>query len=210
MQVGLFAKKGGMSRLFDDSGTIIPVTIIQTGLCQVSQIKTRSTAGYNAVQVACDDGKIMDGKIPVKVHLMEGVKRGSKSLGEFSVPEPKEFELGQEIEVDIFSPGQKVRVTGRSIGKGFSGNQKRWGFSRGPMTHGSKNHRLPGSVGAGSTPGRVHPGKRIAGRLGGCTVTIKNIEVFLVNYRDNVLLLKGSLPGKKGTVLKIQPEKYYS
>ena len=112
------------------------------------------------------------------------------------------------IKVDTFSIGQKVRVTGKSIGKGFAGNQKRWNFSRGPMTHGSKNHRLPGSIGAGSTPGRVYPGKKMAGQLGGGTVTLKNTEVLYVNSEDNILVLKGSVPGKKNTVLKIQPQKY--
>ena len=109
---------------------------------------------------------------------------------------------------DTFSIGQKVRVTGKSIGKGFAGNMKRHNFSRGPMTHGSKNHRLPGSIGAGSTPGRVYPGKKMAGQLGGNTVTLKNTEVVYVNSEENILVLKGSVPGKKNTVLKIQPQKY--
>ena len=121
---------------------------------------------------------------------------------------PEDFKLGQIIKVDTFSAGQKVRVTGESIGKGFAGNQKRHNFSRGPMTHGSKNHRLPGSIGAGSTPGRVYPGKKMAGQLGGAKVTLKNTEVLYVNIEDNILVLKGSVPGKKNTVLKIQPQKY--
>ena len=118
---------------------------------------------------------------------------------------PEEFKLGQVIKVDTFSIGQKVRVTGKSIGKGFAGNQKRHNFSRGPMTHGSKNHRLPGSVGAGSTPGRVYPGKKMAGQLGSKTVTIKNSEVLFVSDSENILVLKGALPGKKENILKIVP-----
>ena len=121
---------------------------------------------------------------------------------------PEEFKLGQVITPDTFSLGQKVRVTGTSIGKGFAGNQKRHNFSRGPMTHGSKNHRLPGSIGAGSTPGRVYPGKKMAGQLGGTTVTLKNTEVLYINAEENILVLKGSVPGKKNAVLKIQPQKY--
>jgi large subunit ribosomal protein L3 len=124
------------------------------------------------------------------------------------VASPETFKLGQVIKVDTFSIGQKVRVTGKSIGKGFAGNMKRHNFSRGPMTHGSKNHRLPGSIGAGSTPGRVYPGKKMAGQLGGNTVTLKNTEVVYVNSEENILVLKGSVPGKKNTVLKIQPQKY--
>jgi large subunit ribosomal protein L3 len=102
---------------------------------------------------------------------------------------------------------KKIRVTGKSIGKGFAGNQKRHNFSRGPMTHGSKNHRLPGSIGAGSTPGRVYPGKKMAGRLGGQNVTLKNTEILYVNTEENILVIKGSVPGKKNTLLKIQPMK---
>merc|ERR1711937_707326 len=118
-----------------------------------------------------------------------------------------DFKLGQVIKLETFSVGQKVRVTGKSIGKGFAGNQKRHNFSRGPMTHGSKNHRLPGSIGAGSTPGRVYPGKKMAGRLGGQNVTLKNTEILFVNTEENILVVKGSVPGKKNTLLKIQPMK---
>ena len=107
----------------------------------------------------------------------------------------------------MLSIGQTVRVTGKSIGKGFAGLQKRHNFSRGPMTHGSKNHRLPGSIGAGTTPGRVYPGKKMAGQLGGKQITIKNTEILHLNSADNILVLKGSLPGKKNTILKIQLEK---
>jgi large subunit ribosomal protein L3 len=145
---------------------------------------------------------------PIRGHLKKVGDQGFRSFGEFRVSKPEEFKLGQVIKVDTFSVGQKVRVTGKSIGKGFAGNQKRHNFSRGPMTHGSKNHRLPGSIGAGSTPGRVYPGKKMAGQLGGGTVTLKNTEVLYINSADNILVLKGSVPGKKNTVLKIQPQKY--
>ena len=208
MQAGLFAKKVGMTQIFDESGTILPVTIIKTGLCKVSQIKTVNTDGYNAVQIAYGEEKLENINKPTRGHLKKVGDQGFKSFGEFRVSKPADFKLGQIIKVDTFSVGQKVRVTGKSIGKGFAGNQKRHNFSRGPMTHGSKNHRLPGSIGAGSTPGRVYPGKKMAGQLGGGTVTLKNMEVLYVNYEDNILVLKGSVPGKKNTVLKIQPQKY--
>jgi large subunit ribosomal protein L3 len=208
MQAGLFAKKIGMTQIFDESGKILPVTILKTGLCQISQIKTVTTDGYNAVQVAYGEEKLEKINRPIQGHLKKLGDQGFKSFGEFRVSKPEEFQLGQIIKVDAFSVGQKVRVTGRSIGKGFAGNQKRHNFSRGPMTHGSKNHRLPGSVGAGSTPGRVYPGKKMAGQLGGDTVTLKNTEVLYVNSSDNIIVLKGSVPGKKNTVLKIQPQKY--
>ena len=214
MQASLFAKKVGMTQIFDESGTILPVTILKAGLCQVSQIKTVSTDGYNAVQIAYGEEKLKrwycTSKInkPTRGHLKKIGDVGFRSFGEFRVSQPEEFKLGQVIKVDTFSVGQKVRVTGKSIGKGFAGNQKRHNFSRGPMTHGSKNHRLPGSIGAGSTPGRVYPGKKMAGQLGGKMVTLKSTEVLYVNAEDNILVVKGSVPGKKNTILKIQPQKY--
>jgi large subunit ribosomal protein L3 len=208
MQAGLFAKKVGMTQIFDEKGTILPVTILKTGLCQISQIKTVNTDGYNAVQVAYGEERLKKINKPTLGHLKKMGDRGFKSFGEFRVSKPEEFKLGQVIEVDTFSVGQKVRVTGKSIGKGFAGNQKRNNFSRGPMTHGSKNHRLPGSIGAGSTPGRVYPGKKMAGQLGNEIVTLKNTEIVYVNSEDSILVLKGSIPGKKNAVLKIQPQKY--
>jgi large subunit ribosomal protein L3 len=165
MQAGLFAKKVGMTQIFDKSGTVLPVTILKTELCQISQIKTVITDGYNAVQVAYGEENIENINKPTKGHLKKVNDQGFKFFGEFRVSKPEEFKLGQIIKVDTFSTGQKVRVTGRSIGKGFAGNQKRNNFSRGPMTHGSKNHRLPGSIGAGSTPGRVYTGKKWLGNL---------------------------------------------
>jgi len=208
MRSGLFARKVGMTQIFDESGTILPVTILKAGVCQVSQIKTESTDGYNAIQVAYDEKKVDNINKSIRGHLKKSSDRGFNSFGEFRVMAPEDFKLGQVIKVDTFNVGQKVRVTGKSIGKGFAGNQKRHNFSRGPMTHGSKNHRLPGSIGAGSTPGRVYPGKKMAGRLGGSTVTLKNTEVLYINLEENILVLKGSVPGKKNTVLKIQSQKY--
>jgi large subunit ribosomal protein L3 len=208
MQAGLFAKKVGMTQIFDESGAVLPVTILKTGLCQVSQIKTVTTDGYNAIQVAYGEEKLEKIIKPIRGHLKNVTDQGFRSFGEFRVSKPEEFKLGQIIKANTFSAGQKVRVTGKSIGKGFAGNQKRHNFSRGPMTHGSKNHRLPGSIGAGSTPGRVYPGKKMAGQLGGRTITLKNTEVIYVNSEDNILVLKGSVPGKKNTLLKIQPQKY--
>jgi large subunit ribosomal protein L3 len=208
MQIGLFAKKIGMTQIFDESGTIFPVTILKTGVCQVSQIKTVTTDGYNAIQLAYGETKLENTNKSTRGHLKKVGDLGFKSFGEFRVNSPEGYKLGQVIKLDTFSVGQKVRVTGKSIGKGFAGNQKRHNFSRGPMTHGSKNHRLPGSIGAGSTPGRVYPGKKMAGQLGGKTVTLKNTEILYINSEDNILVLKGSVPGKKSAVLKIQPQKY--
>ena len=208
MKAGLFAKKVGMTQIFDESGTILPVTILKTELCQVSQIKTKGTDGYDAVQVCYGEEKVENINKATRGHLKKVGDKGFKYFGEFHVSSPEEFKLGQVVKLDTFSGGEKVRVTGKSIGKGFQGNQKRHNFSRGPMTHGSKNHRLPGSIGAGSTPGRVYPGKKMAGQMGGATVTLKNTEVLYINSEENILVLKGSVPGKKNTMLKIQSQKY--
>ena len=208
MKAGLFAKKVGMTQIFDESGTILPVTILKTELCQVSQIKTKDTDGYDAVQVCYGEEKVENINKATRGHLKKVGDKGFKYFGEFHVSSPEEFKLGQVVKLDTFSVGEKVRVTGKSIGKGFQGNQKRHNFSRGPMTHGSKNHRLPGSIGAGSTPGRVYPGKKMAGQMGGATVTLKNTEVLYINSEENILVLKGSVPGKKNTMLKIQAQKY--
>jgi large subunit ribosomal protein L3 len=208
MKAGLFAKKVGMTQIFDESGTILPVTILKTEVCQVSQIKTTETDGYNAVQIAYGEEKVENINKATRGHLKKVGDKGFKYFGEFHVASPEEFKLGQVVKLDTFSVGEKVRVTGKSIGKGFQGNQKRHNFSRGPMTHGSKNHRLPGSIGAGSTPGRVYPGKKMAGQMGGATVTLKNTEVLYINPEENILVVKGSVPGKKNTMLKIQARKY--
>jgi len=207
MQSGLYTKKVGMTQIFDEKGTIFPVTILKAELCQVSQIKTIGTDGYNAIQVAYGEEKFTKLNKPKQGHLRKIGEQGFRSFGEFRVNNPEEFKLGQTINVSTFTKGQKVRLTGTSIGKGFAGNQKRHNFSRGPMTHGSKNHRLPGSIGAGSTPGRVYPGKKMAGQLGNATVTLKNTEILYVNTDENILVVKGSVPGKKNTVLKIQHQK---
>jgi large subunit ribosomal protein L3 len=225
MQAGLFAKKIGMTQIFDESGTIFPVTILKVGLCKVSQIKTVISDGYNAVQVAYGKQNLKKLNRPtlgkLKKSGFDGTdlelpsNYGYSSFGEFQVLDSKNLHnkvlestltVGEIIKADIFVVGQKVRVTGKSIGKGFASNQKRHNFSRGPMTHGSKNHRLPGSIGAGSTPGRVYPGKKMSGRLGGEKVTLKNLEVVYVSSEDNVLVLKGSVPGKKNSILKIQSQ----
>jgi len=203
----LIRKKIGMTQVFDESGTIFPVTILKAGVCKISQIKNTTTDGYNAVQVAYGEKSLDKLNKATRGHLKKTGDQGFSSFGEFRVENPDEFKLGQVLNVGSFTKGQFIRVTGKSIGKGFTGNQKRHNFSRGPMTHGSKNHRLPGSIGAGSTPGRVYPGKKMAGRMGGQNVTLKHTEILYINTEENILVIKGSLPGKKNTLLKIQPTK---
>jgi large subunit ribosomal protein L3 len=204
MQTGLFVKKVGMTQIFNEAGVNTPVTILKAGLCKVSQIKTTDTNGYNAIQVAYGETNFQNLNKATKGHLNKIGDTGFKYFGEFRVDNPENYKLGQTLNVGDFEKGQKVRLTGKSIGKGFAGNQKRHNFSRGPMTHGSKNHRLPGSIGAGSTPGRVYPGKKMAGQLGNTKVTLKNTEILYVNPAENILVVKGSVPGKTNALLKIQ------
>ena len=155
MTAGIFGRKIGMTQIFDKDGSAIPVTLVKADPCQVCQIKTTKTDGYDAIQVGYLEEKLSKISKPIQGHLQKCGSTGYRKFGEFRVEDPETYNLGDQITTSAFSVGQKVRVTGTSIGKGFAGNQKRHNFSRGPMTHGSKNHRLPGSIGAGSTPGRV-------------------------------------------------------
>ena len=205
MAVGLLGNKIGMTQIFDESGNIIPVTILKVGPCVITQVKTIEKDGYNAIQVGY-------GNVPSKAltqpelgHLQKSNIQPLKYLKEFRISDDNEFEIGQILNVDAFSEGQLVNVRGKSIGKGFSGLQKRYNFSRGPMTHGSKNHRAPGSIGMGTTPGRVLPGKKMAGQLGNKIATIQKLKVIQINPEENILVIKGSVPGKPGNLLSIVP-----
>ena len=207
MAIGLLGNKIGMTQIFDESGNIIPVTILKIGPCVVTQIKTKSKDGYNSIQIGYGNvsNKLLNQ--PKLGHLQKSNIQPLKNLKEFKVSEEDKFEIGQVLTVESFSLGQFVNIKGKTIGKGFSGLQKRHNFSRGPMTHGSKNHRAPGSIGMGTTPGRVLPGKKMAGQLGNKTTTIKKLKVIQINLEENILIIKGSVPGKPGNLLKIFPSK---
>ena len=205
MGVGLLGNKIGMTQIFDKSGNIIPVTILKVGPCVITEIKTETKNGYDAIQIAYGHVSNKSLNQPKLGHLQKSKIQPLKYLKEFKVSKQDKFEIGQILNVDTFSKGQFVNVQGKSIGKGFSGLQKRHNFTRGPMTHGSKNHRLPGSIGMGTTPGRVLPGKKMAGQLGHKTTTIKKLKVIQINSKENILVIKGSVPGKPGNLLKIVP-----
>lgn len=207
MSIGILGIKLGMTQVFSEDGKAIPVTVVQAGPCPVTQIKTKETDGYVAVQIAYGDMREKNITRPEKGHLDKSGTGPKRHLTECPVVDTSVFELGQEIKVDIFTPGQIIDVTGTSIGKGFSGYQKRHNFARGPMSHGSKNHREPGSTGPGTTPGRIYPGKKLAGQHGNVQVTIKKLEVVRIDLERNLILVKGSVPGKPGGLLKIMPEK---
>lgn len=208
MTLGIFGRKVGMTHVFDESGASIPVTIVKAPDCLISQIKSLEKDSYNSIQLAYDETSQKHVTKAIRGHLAKSGDKIFRSFGEIRVGKGEEYKLGDLITVDDFSVGQKIKVTGTSIGKGFSGNQKRHNFSRGPMTHGSKNHRLPGSIGAGSTPGRVYPGKKMAGQLGNTKNTISTSEVIYIDNKDKILVLRGSLPGKKNNLLKIVPKKF--
>ena len=205
MSIGILGKKLGMSQFFDDQGRAVPVTLIEAGPCRITQIKSSETDGYSAVQIGY--GLLRDKLVnkPSKGHLSKSGEDVLRYLREYRVDNLKEYELGEAITVGNFEAGQKVDVSGNSMGRGFAGYQKRHGFSRGPMSHGSKNHRLPGSTGAGTTPGRIYPGKRMAGRYGGKKITTKALTIIKVDSEKNLLVIKGSVPGKPGTLLNIIP-----
>ena len=205
MTIGLLGNKIGMTQIFDESGNIIPVTILKVGPCVVTQVKTQSKDGYDSIQIGYGNISSKGLNQPELGHLQKSNIQALKYLKEFRTTETDEFSIGQVLNVDSFSTGQFVNVRGKSIGKGFSGLQKRHNFTRGPMTHGSKNHRAPGSIGMGTTPGRVLPGKKMAGQLGNKITTIKKLKVIQINAEENVLVIKGSVPGKPGNLLSIVP-----
>ena len=203
MTIGLLGNKIGMTQIFDETGNIIPVTILKVGPCIVTEVKTTEKNGYNSIQVGYGDVSSKSLTQSELGHLQKSNIQPLKYLKEFRMNKESEFEIGQVLNVDAFEPGQLINIQGKTIGKGFSGLQKRHNFTRGPMTHGSKNHRAPGSIGMGTTPGRVLPGKKMAGQLGNKIITIKNLKVIQINSEENILVIKGSVPGKPGNLLSI-------
>ena len=203
MIIGLLGNKIGMTQIFDETGNIIPVTILKVGPCIVTEVKTTEKNGYNSIQVGYGDVSSKSLTQSELGHLQKSNIQPLKYLKEFRMNKESEFEIGQVLNVDAFEPGQLINIQGKTIGKGFSGLQKRHNFTRGPMTHGSKNHRAPGSIGMGTTPGRVLPGKKMSGQLGNKILTIKKLKVIQINSEENILVIKGSVPGKPGNLLSI-------
>ena len=204
MQKGLIGRKVGMTQIFDEEGKVIPVTAIEVGPCTVTQIKTVEQDGYTAVQLGFGEVKERKLNKPELGHLSKNKLVPKKYLREFRLDSVEGMKVGDELKADVFAVGDKVDVQGTSKGKGFQGVIKRHGQSRGPMGHGSMYHRRPGSMGPTSTPGRVFPGKNLPGHMGVETVTIQNLEVVKVDLDKNVILVKGSVPGTKGAILKVK------
>ncbi len=204
MKKALIGKKVGMTQIFDEEGKVIPVTVIEATPCTVTQIKTVEQDGYQAVQLGFGDVKESKLNKPRLGHLSKNKLAPKKYLREFRLDSIEGMNVGDELKADVFSVGDRVDIQGTSKGKGFQGVIKRHGQSRGPMGHGSMYHRRPGSMGPTSTPGRVFPGKKLPGHMGTVTVTIQNLEVIKVDLDKNVILVKGSVPGAKGSILKIK------
>ena len=204
MKKALIGKKVGMTQIFDEEGKVIPVTVIEATPCTVTQIKTVEQDGYQAVQLGFGDVKERKLNKPRLGHLSKNKLAPKKYLREFRLDSVEGMNVGDELKADVFSVGDRVDIQGTSKGKGFQGVIKRHGQSRGPMGHGSMYHRRPGSMGPTSTPGRVFPGKKLPGHMGSVTVTIQNLEVIKVDLDKNVILVKGSVPGAKGSILKIK------
>ena len=204
MNKGLIGRKIGMTQIFDESGKVIPVTVIEAGPCAVTQVKTIETDGYQAIQLGFGDIKEKKLTKPVKGHFTKVNVTPKKHLREFRLDSVEGLTGGQELRADLFAAGDKLDIQGTSKGKGFQGVIKRHGQHRGPMGHGSMYHRRPGSMGPTSTPGRVFKGKKLPGHMGAQTITIQNLEVIKVDLDKNVILVKGSVPGIKGAILKLK------
>jgi large subunit ribosomal protein L3 len=204
MGLGILGTKLGMTQIFDESGFATPVTVIKAGPCVITQIKSVEKEGYNAIQIGYGQVASKNLTKPELGHLQKSESPPLKYLKEYKVSSVDDFKLSDKVTVNLFEIGQTVSVSGKSIGKGFQGTVKRHNFTRGPMAHGSKNHREPGSIGQGSTPGRVFPGKKMAGRLGGKQTMIKNLKVVHVNTENSLLVVKGTVPGKTGNLLSIK------
>ena len=204
MKKAIMAKKIGMTQVFTEAGTFIPVTVLEAGPCVVVQKKTVETDGYDAVQVGFMEAKAKSVNSPEKGHFAKAEIEPKKVLKEFRLDDISALEIGSEIKADVFEVGDRVDVSGISKGKGYQGPIKRHGQHRGPMGHGSEYHRAVGSLSSGTTPGRVKKGKRMAGHMGSVKVTIENLEIVRADAEKNLLLIKGAVPGPKGAILVIK------
>lgn len=204
MKKAILATKVGMTQIFDENGVLVPVTVLQAGPCVVTQIKTEDNDGYSAVQVGFVDKREKLVNKPMKGQFDKAGVSYKRYLKELKFENASEYEVGQEIKADIFEAGDHIDATAISKGKGFQGAIKRHGQSRGPMTHGSKYHRHAGSNGAASDPSKVFKGKKMPGQMGNKRVTVQNLEIVQVDAENNLLLIKGAVPGPKKSLVTIK------
>ena len=207
MEKAILATKLGMTQIFTDDGKVIPVTVLEAGPCVVVQKKTLEKDGYQAVQVGFKDIREKLVNKPIKGHFEANLGSGAKPrrvLKEFRLENCDEYEVGSEIKADAFAKGDRVDISGTSKGKGFQGAIKRHNYHRGPLTHGSKYHRGQGSLGAGTSPGKVAKGKKLPGRMGGEAVTVQNMEIVRADAEKNILLVRGAVPGIRGALVIVK------
>ena len=204
MKKAILGKKIGMTQVFNEDGTVVPVTVVEAGPCTVVQLKTVEKDGYSAIQVSYDSIKEKNVTKPVKGQFAKAGVAPQRYLKEFRLENADSFQPGQEIKCDIFSEGDTVDVIGTSRGRGFTGTIQRWNFHRGPMSHGSGYHRGVGSMGANSDPSRVLKNKKLPGQYGNERVTVQNLKVVKVDLERNVLLIKGAIPGVRGSFITIR------
>jgi len=205
--VGMLGKKIGMTHLFDESGRIMPTTLIKAGPCYVVQVKTKETDGYNAIQIGFDEKKPRLVKKAEAGHFKKAGINTLKFIKEIRMKDPANYKVGQKIESDLFAKGDFVDVTGTSIGKGFQGGMKRWNWSGGPGGHGSMFHRAVGSIQSGARLGRVTKGHHMPGHLGVEQITVQNLEVLRVDKENNLILVKGAVPGHRNSYLMVKESK---
>ena len=203
MAIGVIGKKIGMTQVFAEDGTVIPVTVIEVGPCAIVQKKTIEKDGYSALKIGCSAKKIEKLRKPLRGQFKKMNGNAYSVLKEFRVDKADGYQVGDKLTLDLFDSGEKVVVSSISKGKGFAGVIKRWGFSRGPMTHGSKFHRAQGSTGTSATPSRVIKGRKMPGHLGAKKVTVKGLEIIDIRQQENILLVKGAIPGAKNGMVAV-------
>ncbi len=208
MSRGLLGKKLGMTGFFTPEGRYLPATVIEAGPCVVTQIKTKATDGYDALQLGFGEKRKSRVNKPLQGHFKKSGEQCFRYVREFTVDDPAAYNLGQEITVDMFKVGDRVDVVGTTKGRGFAGVIKRYGFHRGPMTHGSRNVRRPGSIGCSAWPAKVIKGKKMPGQYGNDRKTIRNLEIVDIRPEDNVILVKGAVPGAESGLMAVNKPKF--
>lgn len=204
MKKAIIAKKIGMTQVFADNGILVPVTVLQAGPCEVTQVKTVENDGYSAVQLGFIAEKANRVNKPEAGHFAKAGVEAKKYVKEFRLEDAESFEVGQTVAADTFAAGDLIDISGVSKGKGFQGSIKRHNQSRGPMAHGSKYHRASGSMGQASSPSKVFKGKKLPGHMGAVSVTVQNLEVVQVDAEKNLILVKGAVPGPKKSIVTIK------
>jgi large subunit ribosomal protein L3 len=204
MSSGILGKKLGMTGLFSNEGQYVPVTVVEAGPCVVTQVKTQANDGYNALQLGFGDKKMNRVGKPLQGHFAKSGDKLFSVLREFRIDNPEDFQVGQEITLDIFKVGDKIEVSGTSKGRGFTGTVKRHGFNRGPKTHGSRNYRAPGSIGQCAWPAKVFKGRKMPGQYGNARQTVKNLLIVDIRPEENLILLKGAVPGPPSGTIEIK------